>query len=194
MLKSKNGWRLHVVFGGSLQVTAPPLEQTQVPHGVAVTSSQHQKAHRWRQTAASPVLLQVLGSHIQFPQGDLVLVWKYTWDETRERKRRNRARESTEVNSRFGLGGSGFSTWGVSTRERLWPGNFLLPVLLPEESASLLTLFQRHGQRAKAYVDNTDFMVAVNIRAFFSICEYMGVSDLCTCRPHISCLLWHLSS
>lgn len=29
----------------SLQVTAPPLEQTQLPHGVAVTSSKHQQGH-----------------------------------------------------------------------------------------------------------------------------------------------------
>lgn len=33
-----------VVFGGSLQVTAPPLEQKQLPHGVAVTSSEHRQA------------------------------------------------------------------------------------------------------------------------------------------------------
>lgn len=33
-----------VVFDGSLQVTALPVEHAQLPHGVAVTSSEHQKA------------------------------------------------------------------------------------------------------------------------------------------------------
>lgn len=34
----------------------------------------------------------------------------------------------------------------------------------------------------------TDFMAAVNMRA-----SHTGVSDLCTCRPCVSCLHWHLS-
>lgn len=37
-----------VVFSGSLQVTALPLEQKQLPHGVAVTSSGHQEARHQR--------------------------------------------------------------------------------------------------------------------------------------------------
>lgn len=47
------------VFGGSPQVTAPPLEQTQIPHGVAVTSSKHQT------TTASPVFLQVSRNRVE---------------------------------------------------------------------------------------------------------------------------------
>lgn len=41
--RSKKG-SLCVVFDGPLQVTALPVEQAQLPHGVAVTSSEHQKA------------------------------------------------------------------------------------------------------------------------------------------------------
>lgn len=36
-------------------------------------------------------------------------------------------------------------------------------------TASLLILFQQQGQRAKACIDNTDFMVAVNMRPLFNM-------------------------
>lgn len=89
------------MFGGSLQVTAPPLEQTQLPHGVAVTSSEHQKA---------PVVPQV--GHVTGGQ---------TYDETTlpvssggssaaAETPEMKVRESTGVNSGSGLGGSCFST------------------------------------------------------------------------------------
>lgn len=55
------------------------------------------------------------------------------------------------------------------------------------KTASLLSLQQQIGQRAKACIDNAYFMVAVNMRPL--ICEYMGVADLCTCSPSISCSL-----
>lgn len=37
---------LHVVFDGSLRATALPVEHAQLPHGVAVTPSEHQKARQ----------------------------------------------------------------------------------------------------------------------------------------------------
>lgn len=116
--------RLRVAFGGSLQVTAPPLEQTPLPHGVAVTSSQPQKAQ-----LPPPVVLQV--SHVAGGQtyhetlhtssssqvGWLLLLLLLGRLEMKARKRRDRARESPEVNSGSGLGGRRFSTRGVSTCE-----------------------------------------------------------------------------
>lgn len=65
-------------------------------------------------------------------------------------------------------------------------------IYCPEYTASLLTILQQCGQRAKACVDNTGFLWRLSTWGCFSKCEYQGVSDLCTCKPSIFCL--HLTS
>lgn len=55
----------------------------------------------------------------------------------------------------------------------LWPSNFLLPVLLPQVDGIIAdTLPNSTGQRAKACIDNTDFMAAVNTRPPFNMWIY----------------------
>lgn len=100
--------RLCVAFGGSLQVTAPPLEQTQLPHGVAVTSSEHQK-----------LLLQVGDDSPVSSEGRAAV-------KLPEREKAPRlTQDSDSEAAALVRGESPLCEW-------LWPDNFLLPVLLPE--------------------------------------------------------------